>query len=70
MHTLMSFIGAVGTLMCNSGLEEILQSAFGGVQKNAVRKKVPQNVRALRMVVEELLRETLSNNEGQDDPME
>ena len=70
MHTLMSFIGAVGTLMCNSGLEEILQSAFGGVPKMLSGKRFPQNVRALRMVVEELLRETLSNDEGQDDPME
>ena len=41
MHTLMSFVGAVGTLMCNSGLEEILQSAFGGVPKMLPGKKVP-----------------------------
>ena len=65
-----SFAGAVGTLMCNSGLEEILQSAFGGVPKMLSGKRFPQNVRALRMVVEELLRETLSSDEGQDDPME
>ena len=33
MHMLMSFIGAVGTLMANTGLEEILQSPFGGITK-------------------------------------
>jgi len=29
----MSFVGAVGTLMRGSGLEEILKSSFGGVPK-------------------------------------
>jgi len=29
MHTLMSFIGAIGTLMKSSGLEEIINAAFG-----------------------------------------
>ena len=31
MHMLMSFVGCVGTLMANSGLEDVLKSAFGGV---------------------------------------
>ena len=31
MHTLMNFTGAVGTLMADTGLEDILQAAFGGV---------------------------------------
>ena len=31
MHTLMSFIGAVGTVMSNSVLEEVMNSAFAGV---------------------------------------
>ena len=56
MHTLMSFVGAVGTLMANSGLEEIMKSAFAGVPKMLTGKNFPMNVRALRMVVEELLR--------------
>ena len=46
----------VGTLMTDSGLEDILQTAFGGVAKMLSGKKFPQNIRALRMVVEELLR--------------
>ena len=56
MHFLMSFVGAVGTLMSNSGLTEIMQTTFGGVPKMLSGKKFPENVRALRMVVEELLR--------------
>ena len=56
MHFLMSFVGAVGTLMSNTGLTEIMQTTFGGVPKMLSGKKFLQNVRALRMVVEELLR--------------
>lgn len=52
MHTLMSFVGAVGTLMANTGLEAIMNVTFGGVAKMLTGKKYPQNVRALRMVVE------------------
>ena len=57
MHLLMSFVGAVGTLMGDSGLEELMNSAFGGVQKMLSGKKFPQNIRALMIVVEELLRD-------------
>ena len=56
MHTLMSFAGAVGTLMGGSGLVEILESTFGGVQKMIIGKKYPQNTRAFRLLAEELLR--------------
>ena len=56
MHFLMSFIGCIGTLMENSGLEEVLSDVFGGVSKMLTGKKFPQNVRALRMVAEEVLR--------------
>ena len=52
---LMSFVGAVGTLMNNTGLEQLMNSAFGGVLKMLSGKKCLQNLRALRMVVEELL---------------
>lgn len=31
MHTLMSFVGAIGTLMADTGLEPIMHVAFGGV---------------------------------------
>ena len=62
MHTLMNFVGSVGTLMTNTGLEELMQAAFGGVQKMLTGKNFPQNVRALRMTVETLLRELLIEN--------
>ena len=59
MHTLMSFVGSIGTLMAGSGLYELLESTFGGVQKMMIGKKFPQNVRALRIVAEELLKPVL-----------
>ena len=55
MHFLMDFVGSVGTLMADSGLKEIL-STFGSVEKMLQGKKFPQNVRALRLLIEELLR--------------
>ena len=55
MHLLMSFIGCTGSLMSNSGFEEILKKSFAGVEKMLTGKKYPMNLRALRMVVEELL---------------
>ena len=40
-----------------------MESTFAGVQKMMTGKKFPQNVRALRLVAEELLRPILSSNE-------
>lgn len=56
MHMLMSFIGCVGTLMAESGLSEMMSDVFAGVANMLKGKKFPQNIRALRMVTEELLR--------------
>ena len=56
MHTLMSFAGAVGSLMEESGLENILHAAFSGVPKMLSGKNFPQNIRALRLLTEELPR--------------
>ena len=72
MHSLMSFIGCIGTLMENSGLEEVLSDVFGGVAKMLTGKKFPQNVRALRMLAEEVLRGVLDCNtlESKEDFME
>ena len=56
MHALMSFAGAVGSLMGESGLSDILSEVFGGVRKMLSGKKFPQNVRALRMMAEEVVR--------------
>ena len=43
---LVSFVGCVGTLMSNTGLAEVMTSAFGGVDKMLKGKNNPQNVRA------------------------
>ena len=56
MHALMSFAGAVGSLMAESGLSDIISEVFGGVPKMLSGKKFPQNVRALRMMAEEVVR--------------
>ena len=66
MHTLMSFIGSIGSLMAESGLYELLDSTFAGVQKMMIGKKFPQNIRALRIVVEELLRPILTGDTVKD----
>lgn len=52
---LISFMGCVGVLMANSGLEDVQKSSFGSVSLMLTGKYFPQNVRALRLVVEELL---------------
>ena len=59
---LMSFVGSIGYLMTESGLADIMEAAFGGVVKMLIGKKFPQNVRALRIVVEESLRKIICNN--------
>jgi len=59
----MSFVGAVGTLMADTGLQPIMEVAFRGVAKMLAGKKFPQNVRALRMVVQELLRDILTSED-------
>ena len=61
MHLLMSFMGCIGTLMKDTGLTELLSPVFAGVSKMLSGKKFPQNVRALRMVTEELLRDLLKD---------
>ena len=57
----MSLIGCCGTLMTNSGLSDLLRSTFGSVNKMLSRKNFPQNLRALKMVVEELLRSSIDD---------
>lgn len=63
MHTLKSFAGCVGTLMNEAGLQEVLESSFAGVPKMLSGKKYPQNIRAMRMVAEELLRDVLERHQ-------
>lgn len=56
MHLIMSYVGSIGTLMSGTGLKKILERVFGGVQKMLKGKKFRENVRALRLLTEELLR--------------
>ena len=55
MHCLMSFFVSVGNLMNNSGLDMLMKTTFAGVDKKLIGKKFPMNVKALRVVVIELL---------------
>ena len=59
MHLLMSYCGS---LMADTGIVEILCVAFGGVLKMLSSMTFPQNVRALRMLVEERLRPLFGKN--------
>ena len=61
MHMLMSFVGAVGSLMEEGGLVKVMNAGFSGVAKMLNGKKFPQNVRALRIIAEELLRKIIQD---------
>ena len=61
MHLLMSFVGSIGTLMAESGLAEVISAVFGLVPKMLTGKKFPQNVRTMRMVAEEILRQVMQS---------
>ena len=66
MHLQMSFVGCIGKLMTNSGLEEIMKHAFGGVAKMLIGKKYPQNCRSLRLILEGLLGDILDQVDNYD----
>ena len=61
MHFLVSYIGSIGVLMAGTCMKEILEKAFGGVSKMSTVKKYPQNLRALKMLMEEVLRPLLKD---------
>ena len=56
MHWIMNFVGCVGKLMEGNGSKKLMASIFGGVEKMLIGKKFQMNVRALCLVVTELLR--------------
>jgi len=60
-HFIMNFVSSIGTLMEDSGLKEILSTTLGSIEKILQGKKYPQNVRALRLLTEELLRPVFEN---------
>ena len=59
MHWLMSFVGSVGKLIKNSGLDMLMEMAFAGVEKMLIEKKFPMSFRALRIVVVDVTREDM-----------
>ncbi len=56
MHFLVDFVGCVVTLMADSGLKQIMSTTYCSVDKMLQGNKYPQNIRALRLLTEELLR--------------
>lgn len=52
----MSHIGSISVLITGTGVNEILDKAFGGIPKMLTGKRYLQNLRALRMLMEELSR--------------
>ena len=66
LHMLMSFVDAIGTLMTETGLSEVLKSIFGGVEKILTGKKFPMNVTGMHMVDEELLRCVIEKTQLKD----
>ena len=57
-----SFMQSACILMI--GIKPLLSSTFGSVDKMMSGKKYPQNFRALRMIVEEVLRPVIENKPG------
>ena len=55
MHTLMSFVGSIGSLMKGSGLEEIISVSFAGVRNIINGKAWPKALRSFRMVTAAIL---------------
>ena len=64
MHYLASFVGAIGNLAGSLGLTALLSSTFSSVESTLEGKKFPQNVRALRILVEVLLKDLLVQENG------
>ena len=57
MHTLMSFLGCIGTLMKASGVDVLLTAAFGGLAGIITGKSWPNTLRAYRLITTVLLQD-------------
>ena len=55
MHTIQSFCGCIGKLMCGSGIEPLISSAFGGISGIMSGKSWVRSMRAFHMVSTTLL---------------
>ena len=69
MRFLVSFTDCVGSLMTESGLVDTMSCAFRGVDHNVYLNKFPHNFRALRLVIETVIQNTIqkANNDDDDD---
>ena len=56
--------------MAGSGLEEVMKATLGGVTKMLTGKNFPQNTRAIRIVVEQVLHEILCKVNTVDELMQ
>ena len=61
MHTLMSFLGCIATLMKASGVEIIISAAFAGITSTVNRKAWTNALRAYRFITDTLLQNFFSN---------
>ena len=59
MHFLVSFIGFVRSLMAERGLVDVLSCAFCGVDHMFTGNKCPHNFRALRLILEAVIQNTV-----------
>ena len=57
MHTLMSFLGCIGTLVKASGVDMLLTAAFGGLAGIITGKSWPNALRAYRLITTVLLQD-------------
>ena len=69
-HWKMNVIGCIGYLMDGSGLDTWMKSVFCSVDKMLTGKLHPQNFRALRLCVEVLLEDTISECFSEDELFE
>ena len=63
MHTLMSFLGCVGTLMKSSGVEILISAAFAGITSIVNGKAWTNALRAYRLITAVLLKNFYSDGD-------
>ncbi len=61
MHTLMSFLGCILTLMKSSGVDVLISAAFGGITSIMNGKAWTNALRAYRLIIAVLLQSFYSN---------
>ena len=54
-----SFIGAIRTLIADSGLAELMSEVLGGISKMLSGENFSKNVRAMQMFVYEQIRQVI-----------